>query len=60
MKDFAVCPGSVISNLRGTSETQVGGWGRAGHPMDAGEMILKIVKGERDTDVGKFVWKDGV
>jgi hypothetical protein len=28
--------------------------------MDAGEMILKIMKGERDADVGKFVWKDGV
>ncbi|KUJ09376.1 short chain dehydrogenase/reductase [Mollisia scopiformis] len=60
LKVFAVCPGFVRSNLRGKSEEEVSGWGQAGDPVVAGEMILGIVKGERNADVGKFVWKDGV
>ena len=60
LKSFAFCPGFVRSNLRGTSEEARGGWGKAGDPEDSGRGILAIVEGERDTDVTKFLHKDGV
>ena len=60
LKVFAMCPGFVVSNLRGTSEELRSGWGKAGPASVSGEMILSILDGKRDEDVGKFVWKDGV
>lgn len=59
---FAMCPGLVVSNLRGTSEEARNGieFGGAGDPLVAGKTILSIIRGERDSDVGKFVHKDGV
>lgn len=60
LKTFAVCPGFVVSNLRGTDEDLRSGWGQAGDPMVSGETILNIVAGNRDADVGKFVHKDGL
>jgi NAD(P)-dependent dehydrogenase (short-subunit alcohol dehydrogenase family) len=60
LKVFSVCPGFVRSNLRGTSEMEISGGGAAGDPKVSGEIILGIMKGERDADAGKFVWKNGV
>jgi len=58
---FAVCPGFVISNLRGKSEEarNGGGFGQAGDPEDSGRLLLSIIEGKRDSDAGLFVHKDG-
>jgi NAD(P)-dependent dehydrogenase (short-subunit alcohol dehydrogenase family) len=60
VKTFAMCPGFVVSNLRGKSEEQRGGWGRASDPRVSGKTLLSIIQGKRDADVGKLVHKDGV
>ena len=60
LKVFAACPGFVVSNLRGTSEEERTGWGGAGDPMVSGQLMLSIIQGERDADVGRNVHKDGV
>ena len=60
VKVFAVCPGLVESNLRGESEEQRSAGGTAGDPEVSGQTMLRIIEGERDADVGKFVHKDGV
>ena len=60
IKIFAVCPGLVVSNLRGTDEVSRSGWGMAGDPIVSGELILSIINGARDTDVGKLVHQGGV
>lgn len=60
VKVFAVCPGLVESNLRGESEQERSAGGRAGDPEVSGRTILRIIEGEMDADVGKFVNKDGV
>lgn len=60
LKVFAMSPGFVVSNLRGTSEELRSGWGKAGPASVSGEIMLSILDGERDGDVGKLVWKDGV
>jgi NAD(P)-dependent dehydrogenase (short-subunit alcohol dehydrogenase family) len=56
---FAFCPGLVRSKLRGDSEAAVTAQGHAGDPMDSAKAILGIVSGQRDEDVGKFVWIGG-
>lgn len=60
LKVFAVSPGFVRSNLRGLSEEERSGWGMAGDADDSGNLLLSIVRGERDADVGCLVHKDGV
>lgn len=60
LKVFAVCPGFVRSNLRGTSEEERNGWGDAKDPEIPGKLLLSIIQGERDADAGKFVHVDGV
>jgi hypothetical protein len=60
LKVFAMCPGFVVSNLRGTSDEARSGWGGAGDPQVSGKTVLSIIQGERDADAGKFVHKDGV
>ncbi|KAL6713639.1 hypothetical protein ACLMJK_009104 [Lecanora helva] len=60
VKVFAFCPGLVESNLRGTGEMERSAGGRAGDPDVSGKTVLKMLEGERDADVGKFVHKDGV
>jgi NAD(P)-dependent dehydrogenase (short-subunit alcohol dehydrogenase family) len=60
LKVFAMCPEFVRSHLRGKGEMEISGGGGAGDPKVSGKIMLSIVKGERDADVGKFVWKDGV
>jgi NAD(P)-dependent dehydrogenase (short-subunit alcohol dehydrogenase family) len=60
LKIFALCPGFVRSNLRGTSEEARSGWGRAGDPEVSGTLILSVIQGKRDADVGKLIATDGV
>lgn len=60
LKVFAMSPGFVRSNLRGTSEEERSGWGNAGDPEVSGELALSIVQGKRDADVGCLVYKDGI
>jgi NAD(P)-dependent dehydrogenase (short-subunit alcohol dehydrogenase family) len=60
VKIFAMCPGLVVSNLRGKSEDARQAGGYAGDPDVSGQTILSIVEGKRDADEGKFVHKDGV
>jgi NAD(P)-dependent dehydrogenase (short-subunit alcohol dehydrogenase family) len=60
LKVFVMSPGFVRSNLRGPSEEARSGWGQAGDPEVSGEIVLSIVQGNRDTDVGCLVHKDGV
>ena len=55
LKVFAMCPGFVRSNLRGTSEEERSGWGMAGDPENSGKIILRIIQGERDADAGEYV-----
>lgn len=59
LKVFAVCPGFVRSNLRGTSEEERSGWGHASDPSISGNTILSILEGRRDADAGKLIHKDG-
>jgi NAD(P)-dependent dehydrogenase (short-subunit alcohol dehydrogenase family) len=62
LKVFSFCPGLVVSNLRGTSEEarEARNFGGAGDPKVSGQALLKIIQGERDSDNGKFVHKDGI
>lgn len=60
IKVFAVCPGLVESNLRGQGQQERSAGGKARSPEESGQTILRIIEGERETDVGKFVHKDGV
>jgi NAD(P)-dependent dehydrogenase (short-subunit alcohol dehydrogenase family) len=60
LKVFAMCPGFVRSNLRGPGEDAISGWGEAGPAEVSGELLLGIIEGKRDADVGGFVHKDGV
>ncbi len=60
LKVFAMSPGFVVSNLRGTSEELRSGWGKAGPASVSGEFMLNILDGKRDEDVGKLVWENGI
>lgn len=60
VKVFAVCPGLVVSNLRGRGDEQRSAGGKASDPEESGRTMLRIVEGGRDADVGKFVHKGGV
>ncbi len=60
LKLLAMSPGFVRSNLRGPSEDARNGWGKAGDPEVSGQIVLDIVQGKRDADVGCLVHKDGV
>lgn len=60
VKVFAVCPGLVVSNLRGRAEEQRTSGGKARDPAESGRTILRIIEGRRDGDVGKFVSREGV
>lgn len=57
-KCFAYCAGFVVSDLAGMREEKV----RAGAatPEGSAKGVLRIVKGERDADVGKFLHADGL
>jgi len=53
IKVFAMCPGFVVSNLRGLDETARNGGGMAQDPRESGKLVLSIVQGERDKDEGR-------
>lgn len=59
IKVFAICPGLVVSELRGSTEEQRTCGGRAGDPEGSGRSIQRVMEGERDEDVGKFVHEGG-
>ena len=60
LKVFVVSPGFVVSNLRGKGEDERSGWGKAQPATVAGRLMLSVVKGERDADVGKMIREGGV
>ena len=59
IKVFAICPGLVVSELRGSTEEQRTCGGRAGDPEGSGRFMQRVMEGERDEDVGKFVHEGG-
>ncbi|KAK5047650.1 hypothetical protein LTR84_006315 [Exophiala bonariae] len=59
LKIFALCPGFVVSNLRGTSKEAREAGGRAGDPAESASAVLSILHGERDADAQKMIHKDG-
>ncbi|KAL8388197.1 hypothetical protein RB595_009388 [Gaeumannomyces hyphopodioides] len=60
-KIFVMCPGFVVSELRGSAEDARTGWGGAGDPAVSGETLLTVIEGKRDADEGKgILHKDGV
>ena len=58
VKVWSVGPGFLATDLGNMREKakEMG----CGHPSIGGEMIKSVVEGERDTDVGKIVVKDGL
>lgn len=60
VKVFTCCPGLVTSNLRGTSEAARSAGGNAEDPETSGRMVLDVLEGMRDGDVGGFVQRGGV
>jgi NAD(P)-dependent dehydrogenase (short-subunit alcohol dehydrogenase family) len=57
---FAVCPGFVRSNIRGKNAAQISGNGRAGDPLVSGQLILDVIQGKRDRDVGRCIHRNGI
>lgn len=55
IKVMAMCPGYVVSNLRGTSHEQRTAGGRAGNPGVSAKLALSILRGERDSDSQKLI-----
>lgn len=57
VKVWSVGPGFLATNLGGQPglAEKMG----AGHPSAGGEVIVSVVEGARDADVGKFVTKNG-
>lgn len=60
VKTFAMCPGFVVSNLRGKDESARSGGGMAKDPRISGEVMLSIIDGRQDANVRKFVSTEGV
>lgn len=60
LKIFIMCPGLVRSNLRGKDEEAISAGGRAGDPADSGRLMLDIIQGGRDADIGKFIHSNGI
>ncbi|KAL8731124.1 MAG: hypothetical protein Q9181_004423 [Wetmoreana brouardii] len=56
LKVFAMCPGFVVSNLRGTSEDARSGWGGgAGDPQVSGEILLSMLQDVSGTSNTSFL-----
>ncbi|KAL0940135.1 short chain dehydrogenase [Colletotrichum truncatum] len=58
VKVWCISPGFLATNLGGNQELlkKMG----AGEPSRGGELIKRVIEGERDADVGKIVSQDGV
>ncbi|KAF2731668.1 NAD(P)-binding protein [Polyplosphaeria fusca] len=59
VKVWAISPGFLATGLAGVGAEKLKSFG-AGHPSAGGDIIKKVVEGERDGDVGQVVNKDGV
>ncbi|KAH6867732.1 short chain dehydrogenase/reductase [Thelonectria olida] len=59
LKVRIMCPGFVVSNLRGTSEAARTAGGYAGDPANSARLLLSIVRGERDDDAVGLITGDG-
>lgn len=60
LKVRIMCPGFVVSNLRGTSEEARTAGGYAGDPADSARLLLSILRGERDGDAVGLIQRNGV
>ncbi|KAF2105791.1 short chain dehydrogenase/reductase [Lophiotrema nucula] len=60
LKVFVLSPGFFESGLRGNSEEARTGWGKAGSAEVPASVVLSILRGDRDDDVGRFVHEGGV
>ncbi|KFA71351.1 hypothetical protein S40288_08960 [Stachybotrys chartarum IBT 40288] len=54
-----LCPGLVVSNLRGSSDQARNAGGNAGDPEDSARLILSILRGERDDRPDTLIEVDG-
>jgi len=60
IKVFAFDPGYVVTNLTGEEDRQNRVRNGAGDAAVSAETLLSIIDGRRDSDVGRFVHKDGL
>lgn len=60
MKVRILCPGFVVSNLRGTSEEARTAGGYAGDPGSSARLVLSVLRGERDGDASGLITANGV
>lgn len=58
VKVWSVGPGMLVTDLGGMREKAVEMG--LGHASAGGEIIRRVVEGERDADVGKIVVRDGI
>lgn len=59
VKVWAVGPGFLATNLGGVGPEMAKKMG-AGHPSEGGDILRRVVEGERDADVGKLINKNGL
>lgn len=66
LKVFAVDPGVVQTDIRGTSREAREAGGLAISPSIPAELVFSVIRGERDEDVGRMIsadrvqpWRDG-
>lgn len=59
LKVYAMCPGFVVSNLRGTSEAARTGGGRAMSPEVSADLLYGILQGQKDAEMGQLVTLSG-
>lgn len=60
VKVFTCCAGLVVSNLRGTSDAARQAGGNAEDPETSAKMVLDVLEGRREEDVGKFIQRPGL
>lgn len=58
VKVWGVMPGMLATNLGGAGP-EIARKMNLGHPSAGGDIITRVLEGERDADVGKLVAKDG-
>ena len=61
VKVWAVSPGMCITDLGGLPDSIKAKFAEMGaeHPRQGGDIIRRVIEGERDGDTGKFVSKNG-
>jgi NAD(P)-dependent dehydrogenase (short-subunit alcohol dehydrogenase family) len=58
LKVRIMCPGLVVSNLRGTSDGARSAGGRAGDPAVSAKLLHSIINGERESDAQALITAD--